>query len=295
MHKLRAPGMRYLRGVPRPANAAVFSSTMGSIAPGVDFLMIRNATKLYRGMKAHHGVSLTFAGQTVTNVDGREGVQRPGTLQLKEPGQIHRDLSRDSPGTFQLVSFDAGLVESAGMAFGLGCRAGLTAVQIAPGDSRERAFRRLHDLISRSNAESFAVEAAIAEAVAAFASYLVDANGRRAAAEGGRDTGAPRLRTCVRRARDFLLDNLAEPITLDVLADHARADKFHLCRAFTADTGLPPYAFLTQARIARARVLLRRGVRPSELAPLIGFCDQSQMHRHFVRIVGCTPGAYARR
>jgi AraC-like DNA-binding protein len=26
----------------------------------------------------------------------------------------------------------------------------------------------------------------------------------------------------------------------------------------------------------------------------VGFCDQSQMHRHFVRIVGCTPGAYAR-
>lgn len=294
MHKPRAPVPGYLRGVSRAATAPAFSSTMGSIAPGVDFVRIRNATGLYRGMKAHHGVSLTFQGQTVTRVDGREGVQVPGTLQLKEPGQIHRDLRRDSPGTFQLVSFDASLVESAGMALGLGARAGLAAVQIEPGDSRERAFRRLHDLVARDNAESFTIEVAIAEAVAAFASYLVDAVGRSAAAEGS-DRGAPRLRTSVRRARDFLLEHFAEPITLDLLADHARADKFHLCRAFTADTGLPPYAFLTQARIARARVLLRRGVRPSELAPLIGFCDQSQMHRHFVRIVGCTPGVYARR
>jgi AraC-like DNA-binding protein len=267
---------------------------IGSIAPGVDFLRIRNATALYRGMKAHYGVSRTFEGRTVTNVDGREGVQVPGTLQLKEPGQVHRDLWRGSPGTFQLVSFDARLIESAAMALGLGARPRLAAVQIAPGDAREGAFRRLHDLASRENADSFAVDTVVAEAVAAFASYLVAGSSPRAASDGERDASAPRLRASVQRARAFLLEHLAEAITLDALADHARADKFHLCRAFTAETGLPPYAFLTHARIAEARVLLRRGVRPSELAPLIGFCDQSQMHRHFVRIVGCTPGEYAR-
>jgi len=102
------------------------------------------------------------------------------------------------------------------------------------------------------------------------------------------------LRPSVRRAHEFLLDHLADDITLDALAEHARADKFHLCRAFSREIGFPPYAFLTQARIACARILLRRGLRPSEIAPLLGVCDQSQMHRHFRRIVGCTPGAYAR-
>ena len=55
----------------------------------------------------------------------------------------------------------------------------------------------------------------------------------------------------------------------------------------------PPYAFLTRARVARACILLRGGVPPSEVAARVGFCDQSQLHRHFVRVVGCTPGAYA--
>jgi AraC-like DNA-binding protein len=37
------------------------------------------------------------------------------------------------------------------------------------------------------------------------------------------------------------------------------------------------------------------GVRPGEVAPQVGLYDQSQLNRHFRRIVGTTPGAYARR
>ena len=97
----------------------------------------------------------------------------------------------------------------------------------------------------------------------------------------------------VRRARAFLMEHVADKVTLDDLADHARTDKFHLCREFSRVLGLPPYAFLTRARIARACILLRGGVAPSEVAARVGFCDQSQLHRHFVRVVGCTPGTYA--
>jgi len=44
----------------------------------------------------------------------------------------------------------------------------------------------------------------------------------------------------------------------------------------------------------RAKELLAAGVRPSEIAPRVGLYDQSQLNRHFRRIVGTTPGAYAR-
>jgi len=97
----------------------------------------------------------------------------------------------------------------------------------------------------------------------------------------------------VLRARKFLLDHVADKVTLDAVAEFARCDKFHLCREFSRELGLPPYAFLTQARVVRASILLRRGIAPSDVASRVGFCDQSQMHRHFVRIVGCTPGTYA--
>jgi transcriptional regulator GlxA family with amidase domain len=98
----------------------------------------------------------------------------------------------------------------------------------------------------------------------------------------------------VRRARAFLHDAVADKITLDELAEHAALDKFHLVRAFRSEVGLPPYEYLTHLRVSRARELLRRGVLVAEAAQAVGFCDESQLHRHFRRIVGVAPGAYAR-
>ena len=87
---------------------------------------------------------------------------------------------------------------------------------------------------------------------------------------------------------------VTEKITLDALAEHAGLDKFHLVRAFRAEVGLPPYEYLTHVRISRAKELLQRGMRVAEAAQAVGFYDESQLHRHFRRIVGLPPGVYAR-
>jgi AraC-like DNA-binding protein len=234
-------------------------------------------------MKAHYGVTLTCDGRSLSRIDGREHVQTAGTLGLTQPGQVHCNVRRDAPGAFQFVSFDTGLVDEARSALDHPLCGHLEADEVDPRDERARPLRRLQDMVLSDTTDRFALSVAITEAVATFTSFLGTTRALRSS-----------LRPAVRRAREFLLDHVAEDVTLDALADHARADKFHLCRAFSREIGFPPYAFLTQARIARARILLRRGLRPSDIAPLVGFCDQSQMHRHFVRIVGCTPGAYAR-
>jgi AraC-like DNA-binding protein len=98
----------------------------------------------------------------------------------------------------------------------------------------------------------------------------------------------------VRLARAFLHDALADKITLDVLAAHAELDKYHLVRAFRSAVGVPPYEYLTQLRVWKARELLRHGARVTEAAQAVGFYDESQLHRHFRRIVGVTPGRFSR-
>ncbi|HEY6882045.1 MAG TPA: AraC family transcriptional regulator [Polyangiales bacterium] len=254
------------------------------VAPGVAWLRVSNTKELFRGMKAEHGTTMTLAGRSLSRIDGRERVHTPGTLGLTQPGQVHCNVRRETPGSFQLVTFDAWRIEDARSALDQRGSGTLEVDTIDPRDPRADALRGLHRLMLSESADEFAREVVITEALTTLVSFL-----------GSVQTSNSALCRSVRRARDFLLMHVAEPVTLDAVAEHARADKFHLCRAFSHELGFPPYAFLTQARIARARALLRRGLRPSEVAQLVGFCDQSQMHRHFVRIVGCTPAAYARQ
>jgi AraC-like DNA-binding protein len=118
---------------------------------------------------------------------------------------------------------------------------------------------------------------------------ILGGDSRSSAARGGE-----RATRAVRLARAFLHDALPDKITLDDLATHAGLDKFHLVRAFRAEVGLPPYEYLTHLRVAKARELLQRGARVAEAAQAVGFYDESQLHRHFRRIVGITPGIYSR-
>jgi methylphosphotriester-DNA--protein-cysteine methyltransferase len=65
-------------------------------------------------------------------------------------------------------------------------------------------------------------------------------------------------------------------------------------RGFRRAFGFTPHQYLTHLRLQRARDLLRRGHNCGETAHAVGFYDQSQLNRHFVRHLGVTPGAYAR-
>lgn len=65
-------------------------------------------------------------------------------------------------------------------------------------------------------------------------------------------------------------------------------------RQFRREVGLPPHAYLTQLRLARAKGLLARGTAIAAVATDCGFAAQSHLHRHFLRTYGVTPGRYQR-
>jgi AraC-like DNA-binding protein len=229
-----------------------------------------SSDELYVGMKETYTITRVEAGRSCFFTRGKLWPSAPGSLRIQEPGDVVRDLARDGPTTCQIVAFPPRVVESV---------IGKTRIHphLAPGDARGAAFERLHDAV-RAGAGQLALEVAMTEAISAFAAII----------------GAPCEHTrAVRRAIELLRERLVETVTLDALADHAGIDKFHLCRAFRAQVGLPPHAYLTRLRIMRAKQLLAAGVRPSEIAPRVGLYDQSQLNRHFRRIVGTTPGAYS--
>ncbi len=98
----------------------------------------------------------------------------------------------------------------------------------------------------------------------------------------------------VARAREFLHEHAVCEVRLEHLAREAGLSPFHLARSFTAHTGVAPHAYQLHLRVGRARALLAGGAPPAEAAARTGFCDQSHLGRHFRRLVGVTPGAYAR-
>jgi AraC-like DNA-binding protein len=101
--------------------------------------------------------------------------------------------------------------------------------------------------------------------------------------------GADRVAVAV---RDRLADELLAPPSLADLAADLGLSRYQLLRAFRTTMGVPPYAWLAQYRVTRARGLLEAGLRPAEVAGLVGFADQAHLTRWFRRVLGVTPAAY---
>jgi AraC-like DNA-binding protein len=149
----------------------------------------------------------------------------------------------------------------------------------------ERATRlafAMHDALVREDASEIERATLVTETLAELLT------------NGPRTRERERAPRAVRLARAFLHDALADKVTLDALADHAGLDKFHLVRAFRDEVGLPPYEYLTYVRVSKAKELLQQGLLVAEAAQAVGFYDESQLHRHFRRIVGITPGRFSR-
>ena len=98
----------------------------------------------------------------------------------------------------------------------------------------------------------------------------------------------------VRLVRDFLDSAYQRPIVIDDLTALTGLHRATLIRLFHQQVGLPPHRYLVQRRVEAAKTHLEQGDALAEVALLTGFADQSHLTRHFKRLTGVTPAAYAR-
>jgi len=100
----------------------------------------------------------------------------------------------------------------------------------------------------------------------------------------------------VRKAVDFMRENLHLRLSLADIAREAGLSAFHFVRVFKAATGETPHRHLTGLRVDAARRHLVKGELPiGEIAYLCGFASPAHLSTAFTRHVGMSPSAYRGR
>jgi AraC-like DNA-binding protein len=100
----------------------------------------------------------------------------------------------------------------------------------------------------------------------------------------------------LRRVRDRIDREYAQPLDVEALARGAHMSAGHLSRQFRRAYGESPYSYLMTRRIERAMALLRRGdLSVTEVCFAVGCASLGTFTTRFTELVGMSPGTYRRQ
>lgn len=97
----------------------------------------------------------------------------------------------------------------------------------------------------------------------------------------------------LKTAIEYIQDNLQSELSLDGIAGTVGLSPYYFAHTFKATTGIPPYQYVRQSRVERAKKLLRdSSLSIVEIAYEAGFGNQSHMTTVFRKTLQVTPNAY---
>ena len=97
----------------------------------------------------------------------------------------------------------------------------------------------------------------------------------------------------LRRVRDRIDREYAQPLDVERLARDVHVSAGHLSRQFKLAYGEPPYSYLMTRRVERAMALLRRGdVSVTDACFAVGFSSLGTFSTRFTELVGMSPSVY---
>jgi len=99
----------------------------------------------------------------------------------------------------------------------------------------------------------------------------------------------------LRELQGWMAGHLDEDLSVSALARRAAFSERHFARAFRAEVGMTPAAYVEALRVERARALLQDGATVEAAARAAGFAGAEVLRRAFHRRLGVGPSAYRER
>lgn len=98
----------------------------------------------------------------------------------------------------------------------------------------------------------------------------------------------------LQKALDYIHSSLDQTISLAAFANLLGMSQYHFCKSFKQSMGVPPYQYVRQQRVERAKQLLKhKDLSIASIALQCGFSDQSHLTKQFRQLTGgMTPKAY---
>lgn len=118
----------------------------------------------------------------------------------------------------------------------------------------------------------------------------------RSVASESAETRRLREFALLRRVRDRIDREYAQPLDVEALARSVHMSAGHLSRRFRRAYGESPYSYLMTRRIERAMALLRRGdLSVTEVCFAVGCSSLGTFSTRFTELVGMPPSTYRRQ
>ena len=236
----------------------------------------------------YYVICLIDSGRQSFTHEGRQHFTPPGGLILINPGAVHTGESAAADGFSMRCLYPTVAQMQAAVA------------DLTGSDAPVPLFNRVRVDDAWARAQVSALHAALTDDASPLEResrlrWTLAELMRRYGETGPRTPAPGREQAAVQKARRCLEERFAEGVSLAELAAHVALSPYHLLRAFRAETGLPPHAYLENWRIRRAEQLIAAGTPLAEVSAETGFSSQSHLTRRFRQIIGVTPGQYARQ
>jgi AraC-like DNA-binding protein len=252
---------------------------------GTEGARVFHQTSLLSMVNEHYMIPATALGLATGLYRGRVFTATNASFNIFEPGESIRTLQIIEPGYHSTLFLPPERVRDAAREHGQAGEVHFPLV--TEGFMDRRLFRAVEGLVTAMAHHESPLEE---QTWLTLCLHGLLAN----AEHKPRPPSGRNARSALQIAKTYLRDHWQDPVSLDDLSAATALSRFTLVHAFTAQEGLPPHTYQLHLRIEHSRELLEKGIPLAKVATDTGFADQSHFARHFQRVLGTTPGEYAR-